>query len=222
MSQFTPCSPRRWTGRYNFLQGTRWTLLHLEGRWWPVIEWMHEDTKLTCLAVESPATSALAEAVARTKVTMGGSGGGGFLINEFGQVIVPASSGNGHRMLTGQVSGPMEYENPLEGTRFTLGDDEGLSPGDEWELPYVGAQFNLGNRNKIYYWKDDEDTARSLFPDEQDEALIARLRAVRPTGAVRFIVNPAGICLTKKQVGPDWIPFYAGRVDMDQWFDKEE
>jgi len=64
------------------------------------------------------------------------------------------------------------------------------------------------------------------LPPVQDKELITNLRKVRDTGAVRFIVNPYGIVLTKRPIGSwndqIWEPVFIGHVNFERWFEKED
>src|SRR5262245_42601889 len=90
---FNICSPRQWEGRYARIPGDR-SVFHVQangGRWRPIILWHREAGLGTCMAVDSPAVRELTEAVIAAKRQLGGTAGGSFQINEFGQVLVPAS-----------------------------------------------------------------------------------------------------------------------------------
>ena len=108
---------------------------------------------------------------------------------------------------------------------FDLCDDRGCRAGDPWLLPYVGSPYNLSSQDEIYYWY--YESGCKVLPPEQDEALIGALRSLRPYGAVRFVVTPGGLVLTKvnrwEGVGNStWEPRYVGRLDFQKWFPKEE
>ena len=132
-------------------------------------------------------------------------------------------------MLVGRVIGSLEFEDPLKGGTFTLGDDDGLSPGDPWQLPYVGIPHNLSARHELYFWDEDESEGRKMVPPRQDSNLVSALRSIRRHGAIRFLVNPEGVVLTKKsgelqpwRSNEHWEPIYVGRVDRRVWFEMEE
>src|SRR5438876_1189388 len=72
-----------------------------------------------------------------------------------------------------------------------------LQPGDPWKLPYIGVPYNLHRGGHVYFYREDESGGTTVLPPRQDPQLIQALRTVRPRGPVRFIVNPAGIVLTK-------------------------
>ncbi|WP_145368605.1 hypothetical protein [Maioricimonas rarisocia] len=163
-----------------------------------------------------------------TKQAAGGSGTGAFTINEFGQVLVPASSGDGRVFLAGRLNGRLPFEDVFEDQRFfDLADASDLHCGDPWKLPYVGMQFNLSVRGRLYFWKVDEDGAKAVNPPRQDAELISKLREVRSHGAVRFIVNYAGLVITKCPIVPnpksadDWQPVFVGRINRARWFEQE-
>src|SRR5262245_52662228 len=115
-AQFHPCCPRPWTGRYARIMGNG-SVFHLQnaaGRLWPVILWQTTDGIATCRAVTCDAANDLADAVAGVKRHADGQGGGSFLINEHGQVLVPSSNGDGRRFLAGRLDGTLLFENPFD------------------------------------------------------------------------------------------------------------
>ena len=229
-STFQACRPRLWNGRYARIPGD-YSVFHLKfygDQYWPAVLWNTEDGIGTCYALESATSIALAESVELAKRKAGGSGGGIFIINEHGQVVVPASDGGGRRFLVGQLKSGLQFENPFdEDEVIDLADDSRLQVGDPWKLPYVGFPFNLNGRNEIYFNQVDEDGRRSIFPRTQDAELINAFRHIRRSGGLRFIVNHAGIVLTKcpiSSVGTSedgWQPVYVGRINSRLWFEAE-
>lgn len=174
----------------------------------------------------SLSAAALAQAVIDAKRSFGGSAGGSFLINEHRQVLVPSPLGTGEVALVGECSGPLLFHNSFAGSAlFDLADDQGLSPGDAWGLPYLGMRYNLNARSQLYFWKEDASGRWSVFPPTQDDALIEALRTLRPHGAVRFVVMYGGLVLTKIQTGSwreeDWEPRFVGKINYRRWFAKE-
>jgi hypothetical protein len=215
--------------RYARIPGdcTVFHLHHIGNRLWPVILW-EADGRATCKAVECDAAAKLAASVDRAKRFAGGNGTGSFIINEFGQVLVPASDGSGRRYLAGRLTGCLLFENPFcPEELIDLGDDDRLQPGDPWKLPYLGMPYNLHRNSTIYFCKEDESGGRTTFPPRQDPGLIRAIRSIRPTGAVRFIVNHAGLVLTKcppegrSTPEESWQPVYVGSITPDLWFEKE-
>lgn len=200
----------------------------VEGRWCPVILWQREDELGTCVAIDSPAVRQLTEAVRAAKRQFGGTGGGSFQINEFGQVLVPASDNSRRRHLAGEVSGAICFKDPFqdEGV-IDLGDVAGLRCGDPWHKPYVGCPYNLSGRSRIYFYRIDAVGGVSEYLPAQDIELIGALRTVRRAGPARFIVNPAGVVLTKRpphggwRAEEQWEPVFVGRICLSRWFDKE-
>lgn len=229
---FNASSIRPWNGRYGKTAGgCGWRVKSSSGEWKALIKWTTDDMTVECHAVDCEATSDLAAAVARGKQHMGDSGGGSFVINEYGQVIVPSSKGDGSRVIVGEINGGVLIDNPLADTQidkfYRLWETDDLAPSDQWEKPYVGAQYNLNKWSKIYYYRTSDDGGGSEFPLAQDEGLVSALRNIRRTGPVRFVVNPYGIVLTKRPEGDDWSQnenwesVFVGKINYEKWFKKE-
>jgi hypothetical protein len=89
----------------------------------------------------------------------------------------------------------------------------------------VGVQYNLHRASKIYIYQIDGDGGRPVFAPNQDTGLIKAIRAIRPKGAVRIIVNPAGLVLTKQDNGlgleESWEPVFVGSIVPSLWFHQE-
>lgn len=228
--KFEAFQPTPWEGRYSRIPGDT-SVFHLEivnGRWWPTIKWAQDGGLGTCIAKDSAAIRQLAQSVNAAKVLMGGSGGGSFVINEFGKVIVPSSNGGGKRMLAGSITGKLIFDNPFEDDEvIDISDVSGLQVGQELTIPYVGTPFNLSGKSQIYFYKIDSEGGGSVYPPVQDPELIAAIRKVRRSGPVKFIVNPYGIVATKKPMdaewGPEekWTPVFVGKINFAKWFNKE-
>lgn len=201
----------------------------VDGRWSPVILWQRDDGIGRCEALDSPAVRRLTDAVMSAKRQLGGTGGGSFQINEFGQVVVPASDNSGRRVLVGEITGSLIFKDPFEDdSLIDLGDVKGMSCGDRWSKPYVGCPYNLSGRSRIYFYRMNDEGGSSEYPRTQDEELIRALRTVRRSGAARFIVNHHGIVLTKRppnsgwQAEEQWEAVFVGRINPKRWFDKEQ
>src|SRR5690242_16038545 len=85
--------PTLWAGRYRRIPGQT-TVFHvrwMNGEWWPVVDWRRGDDTGTCAMVARGDVGELVEAVQLGKRTLGVGAGGSFLINEFGQVLVPVN-----------------------------------------------------------------------------------------------------------------------------------
>ena len=229
-AQFHACPPTPWSGRYGRVVGdsTVFHLRHTDGRLWPVLYWETDAGTVTCHAIDCAATVELVDAVAQAKRHAGGNGGGSFLIDEYGKVLVPASNGSGQRFLAGRLSGMLLFENPfLPEEPIDLGENKVLRDGDPWTLPYVGMPYNLHRGGSIYFYQHGESGGRSIYPPRQDGELIRAIRNVRPYGPVRILVNPAGLVLTKVRSGIPgqsedcWQPVYVGSIDPSLWFEEE-
>jgi len=229
-TQFQACRPTPWSGRYRRVMGdvSVFHLRYVDGRLWPVVIWETGEGTATCRALGCAAATELADAVARAKRYAGGDEGGSFVVNEYRQVIVPSSDGDGKRFLAGWLNGTLLFENPFVPQEpIDLGDDGHLENGDPWKLPYIGVQYNLHRSGHIYFYQEDESGAQTLYPPRQDYDLIGAIRNVRPTGAVRILVNPAGLVLTKvpfqtsQQTEGFWQPVYVGCINSNLWFEKE-
>lgn len=227
---FHECRPAPWTGRYARIPG-KGTVFHLEtvrGRLWPVIHWKIDEDRGICRAVECDAAEQLALAVAKAKRHAGGSGGGCFAINEFGKIIVPTTDLGGKRYLAGTLQGRLLFHNPFcPDQPIDLWDNRRLQPGDPWKMPYVGIPHHLHRDGHIYFYKQDEDGRGKVYPQQQDMELIRLFRSLRPRGAIRFIVTPSGLVLTKFPPDNDryseerWQPIYVGTISHQSWFSKE-
>jgi hypothetical protein len=226
---FDKSQPTPWHGRYSRVMGNSsvFHLRHIDGRFWPILVWETGGELALCRAVNCPAAVALADAVARAKRHAGGEGGGSFLIDEYGRVIVPASGGGGRRFLAGQLSGQLLFENPLLPDKpIDLGDDELFENGDPWKLPYIGIPYHLHRCGRIYFYQQDEHGGRVIYPPQQDVELIRSIRKLRPMGPVRIVVTPGGLVLTKIPSGfqaseDRWEAVFVGVVNFDTWFEKE-
>ena len=224
--------PKKWTGRYNRLIGNQeavFKIKFINNRWWPVvtIERYEYEDRLLCSAIDCDAARELVDIVNKAKKQLSRSeGGGSFVINEFGQIIVPSSKGDGKRLYVGDLIGILKFENPETEEIFDFGDD-GLSVGDRWNRPYLGMKFKLaaynhGRYHAISAYKDtDENEQEEIFPKEQDEELIKNLIKVRKNRkGCRFIVNHQGVVLTKTEF--DWKSVYVGRINYNKWFERED
>jgi hypothetical protein len=213
------CEPTLWTGRYGRVMGDSavFHLRYARGRLWPVVIWETDSEIVTCHAADSMAARELVATVARAKRHAGGDGGGSFLINEYGKIIVPASDGDGRRFLAGRINVPLLFDNPLlSGTSIDLGDAGNCRNGDSWNLPYVGVPYHLHRNGRIYFYQYDDQGGHSVHPPKQDLELIRAIRHLRPYGPVRILVTPGGLVLTKissgMQTSPEesWQPVFVG------------
>lgn len=217
-----------WSGRYDRIPGDA-SVFHLRysaamGRFWPMAEGKCGGEKATYWFEKSTAVCQLADAVGRVQLRFNGRTGGSFTINEWGQVIVPSGLGDRHRYLAGVLRGSWSLVAPDDvNQRVSLEDDDGLECGDAWDRPYVGVPYRLSKRGHIYFVHRAPGRDEVCPAPYQDAALIEALRQVRRWGAVKFIVNPFGLVLTKRPSDgrwneEDWDPIYVGRIDYRHWF----
>ena len=223
---FHNAEPKLWTGPYGRIPGES-TVFHVrtdsrKGQSWPMAILSRDGDQGFCWAADGPGVRDLVKAVIKGKSFLGGGGGGEFLINEFGQVLVPASAGDGRRAYVGRIEGALRLENPFEpGEVIDLSDDAGLECGDTWPMPYVGCQYNLAAGGWIYTTLETRDGPTFPRLRANGDYLIRSLRGLRPYGATRFIVNPCGIVATKRHDGFEWEAVYVGRLRHGAWFETE-
>jgi hypothetical protein len=213
--------PVGWRGRYRRIPGHNSTL-YVWSDDTIGCYWQAQSERRKCLALKIPALTDLTLALNHVKRHCAGQPGGSFIINEYGQAICPVKDESFSRYFVGEIKRPIEFVDP-DGRSFNLNDDRGLKAGDPWPFPYIGMPYNLSARGRIYFpMRDDVDT-ECLYPPVQDGQLIARLRAVRGSGGIRFLVNPHGIALTKQADNAgEWTAKYVGRIDYSKWFPKEQ
>jgi hypothetical protein len=200
---------------------------HREGEWWPYVDWSIGDSTARCAIADVDGVRRISAAVVAAKHFLGGgAAGGAFTVNEFGQVLVPSSAGDGRTAIAAQLSGPLMFHNAFEdGALFDLANYGRLQLGDAWSRPYLGIPFHLSNRGEIYFWKEESWGGHKEVPRSQDAALVEALRTVRPWGAVRFIVGYGGVVLTKQRVirrsRNAWEPIFVGHLDYANWYSRE-
>lgn len=226
---FTPCKIKDWTGRYGRVEGAGsvFRVKTVGGSKKLIITSIRDSTKAICEAQTSLAVNELIKAVIAGKRALGGDAGGSFHVNEFGQVLVPASDGSGKRVIVGEIKGTILFDDPLTGKHIDLSDCRKLKSGDEWDRPYVGIPYNLSRASRIYFWRTTSAGGSSEYLPVDDDELVNKLRAIRRTGAARFIVNPYGLVLTKKPKNEiwdreeEWEPVFVGNIKPQCWFKKE-
>ncbi|MCL6650014.1 MAG: hypothetical protein K6U89_16985 [Chloroflexi bacterium] len=98
--RFRAIGPREWSGFYKRIPGKD-TAFHVKGRKVQCLWERGRYERAWCDIVESTAADELARAVSEGKRFFGYSGGGSFLINEHGQVLVPSPAGDGRQALVG-------------------------------------------------------------------------------------------------------------------------
>lgn len=223
--RFVHRQPIWWTGHYGRVPGKE-PAFHIvtQGDQFTCVLQRHADDLLAvCPMEDSEASRRLAIWVVACKAANGGgNGGGSFLINEFGQVLVP--TGPMTRLFVGTWEGPMRFTDPLHsGCLFDLTDDSPFKNGDDWDCPYVGSHYVLSAGNEIYRYRDEANSTEKQYAPRQDRELIQALRWLRPWNGLRFLALPGGLVITKVEDSPGkWKPKYVGRIDFDRWFEREE
>lgn len=219
--KFVRCEPLQWTGRYRRIPG-RSSTLHV--RWDDKVDLIWQDgvDTITCPAKMTRDLERLAEEINAVKRRSTGQAGGAFAINEYGQVITPVADGSWERYYVGDCVGEMVFIGP-DDEEFTLLGDGALKCGDDWDLPYVGIPYNLSWDDKIHFKMTEGTDTEWQYPARQDGNLIRAIRSVRGSGrGVRFVVNPHGLVLTKRESGSfDWQAKYVGRINFECWFPKQ-
>ena len=219
--RFHPCSPFPWVGYYNNTKNHN-NVFHIWSDFGdlPAIEWTRGSESARCPAVDSKGARELANAINSIKVKQTFQERGSFLINEFGHVIVPFANTD-EKFCVGKIEGSLVFHNHLDSGYFSLNDDEHLKTGDFWDKPYIGIPYISSPYYGVYYKnKDWSMKNRSVTkPVKQDVELMRKIRSITGTETVRFIVNPHGIALTKKEIEwHNWKPIYIGRIDYEKWF----
>ena len=220
--KFTPFSPKYWNGRYRTTNADENTF-HIKYNseikdWWPFVVYCEDDCTADCPAVDNGDIRELVSHINSVKYSHTYNNGGAFSINEFGQVIVPVSYTS--RMLVGEIEGKILFEDSLNSGIMDLENTDSLSPGDIWNRPYLGTVYNYNPSEGVLY--REKKGAPAEHPLYQDHALNANLNLVRGYEYCRFIVNPWGIVLVKKEVAwKQWEKVYVGMINPELWFEKE-
>jgi hypothetical protein len=216
--QFHTCGgPCEWNGIYKTTKADD-NVFHIWARCndLPAVKWKRGMEVAECPAHNSPEVQKIASAVNSVKLQQNRYKRGSFIINEFGNVIVPFVNID-QKICVGKIEGDLVFENAFGSGFFSLNDDANLQAGDVWDKPYIGIPYNWNPQLGIHFIDDDRTKYR---PERQDPELIKKLELVKGFGYVRFIVNPYGIALTKIQSSPTgpWQPVYIGRINYDKWF----
>jgi hypothetical protein len=218
--------PSLWTGRLGLPAAGEgvFCLRHSTRGFWPHLLWGTSHIQaLSSVPVYGLVDAILeARAFARGQANLpaehpGDLGSASFLLNEFGQVLVPASADSHVAALAGECDGSLDFARIQEGAVqvLDLSREGELEPGDLWPHPALGLPYHLSRRTHVYFQDYD---GKQEEPAEQDWELIDGLRKLCPSGPMRFLVNPWGIVQWKR--GEDWI--YAGKIRKETWFEKEE
>ncbi|MCH8474947.1 MAG: hypothetical protein LAT55_06940 [Opitutales bacterium] len=215
--KFIPHSPIECEERYTRIPGKSTTFLaKADGT--IIIRWYRNDGEIwECPANRDSAIDELANAVNSLKTSLSNSPGGAFQINEFGQVLVPSSNGR-CRHVVGTLEGVPEFTEPGFGSHtFSLDEKEFFLPGKTWSLPYIGMPYVMPQSGQYFYWRVTEDGKFKKYPPAFDRDLQRAFFQIR-RGAGRFIVNPHGLVLTKKD--PSGQPVLVCKINLSKWYPK--
>lgn len=232
VGHFCPEVPRPWMGRYNRIPGEA-SVFHIRfsrvvGHFWPLALSRINGEILEYLFADCSATRTLTAHICRLQQRINGFPGGSFVINEYGQVLVPDTNEYRSRYYVGRLIGDWKLRDPENLSRLvSLDADVTMRCGDVWARPYVGVPYRLSRSDRIYFVQRLPDGEKILYPRKQDLRLIALLRRLRKWGPMSFIVNPFGVVLTKQadclsSYEEVWTPVFVGRVDYSTWFEREE
>ncbi len=228
---FHVSKPKLWDGRYDRIPGDG-SVFHLRyrlsmGRFWPMAEGQWGRERAEYWFEECKAVRQLADAIGQAKRQFNGAEGGCFVINEWGQVIIPSGAGDRRRYFVGVLEGSWSLVAPDDSSSIvSLDEDDGLACGDPWPWPYVGIPYHLSKSGRLYFVHRAPGRDIVEYAPRQYTGLIRAIREVRRWGAVKFIVNPFGLVLTKQPNRDDWNeehwdPVYVGRLNYQYWFAKE-
>ena len=216
--RFHQCSsPCEWDGIYKTNKADD-NVFHIWARYGdiPAVIWKRESESAECPAKDSNDVRNLSDAINSVKVNQNRYKRGSFIINEFGNVLVPFVNTD-QIICVGKIEGALLFTNSFDSGFFSLNDDKDIKTGDLWDKPYIGIPYNYSPMDGIHYRNDDGSILKS---PRQDPELMQKIRSVRGNNYIRFVVNPHGIALTKIQTawnGP-WNPVYIGRINYDKWF----
>jgi hypothetical protein len=163
----------------------------------------------------------LVDMVNAVKEQVEGVLGGGFYINEYGHVLVPAG---GSCYFADEYHDLLEFD--FEGTTISPEPPPDLTPGDHWEGPHVGVAYRLTVDDDLAYELRSGQRVRTLVLSEQvppdavarAQALVERLRRLKG-GPGRLYINEARALFAPVEDADGWAYLYLGRLeDEDPWF----
>lgn len=174
----------------------------------------------------------LVEMVNAVKIEGTGSPAGGFYINEYRQVIVPAADGSEKYYLGGEYYKELEFE--LDGqvvsSRAVSLKGEPLKPGETWEGVHPGIPYVLKAGGKDISFKHPirpNVTREELLSKHTTAsgalALATRIRTIKGFDGGRFYVNERRHMFAPL-TGEDGLNYvYLGDIKFeDAWFPKWE
>jgi hypothetical protein len=206
----------KWPGYYSRIPGKS-PVFHARADGSGDVEWnpWRSDERLKSAFVPDEGIEAMIQAINELKQEKTGVHGGAFLINEYGQVLVPVTHSD-EKYLVGELSGCPEFIDPRSGKNFKLEAPRGTRVGMSWDLPYVGMKFKFNGEGEVARELTLGDERLREYPPRRDEDLSERLCQLRPQGG-RMIVNLHGVVLTKVDGGK---PVFVGEINIEKWFAK--
>jgi hypothetical protein len=229
---FAPASrPGLWAGYYGRTVGFEHAF-HVRarnvGRFWPEADYDAGHSRLEIPFSQAPgcqrdiAPRDLAVAVNDAKKRDDfGLRGGAFLINEFGQVLVP-SHGGLQVFHVGIWSGPIWLANftGSGGAPTSLYEDQHLSSGDEWKRPYVGSSYlasSVEGQPTLASRDGTEVVARNGY---FGEVVFPMLRKMRSDSRMHFLITLGGLVLTRVTAETGFAldkKVFVGSIDLAEW-----
>lgn len=222
---FTPCQVSDWAGFY-YVPANKESRYYVNNKDELFFRWEDDSSYYECPALMTVEVQRLAKAVNNAKAQYSNRRrkGGKFVINEYGDIIVPykpSSFDNYAPKLVGHWAGEISFESPNDDEMLSLNPDR-YKHGDTWELPYLGSKYNLAARNYVYMQFRHNAGVSCIKPASMPQTLIKKIRLLKPEGGISFIVNTHGVVITKVQQGRSWIAKYVGTIDYNQWFTRDQ
>lgn len=220
-----------WTGFYRIPPNNE-SYYHAYANGTGYVRWSDaddNDKNYQCPFKMDDATSKLLSAInaCKRKFSFKRAGGGKFVINEYGLVIVPIANGGKKYILPkliGRWKGSIQFEDPDDDDKLLSLDPDGYDTGDDWNLPYLGIKYNLSKTGNIYFYFQNDGGGKPIYLPASADAtnLISDLRKIRPQwGPMTFVVNNSGAVIAKADDG-DWTPKFVCKLDTDNWFSIED
>ena len=170
----------------------------------------------------------LAQMVNVVKIETTGNPGGAFYINEYKQVIVPASDGSGKYYLAGEYSIPLEFifeGNIISGNALDY-NGQSLSPGDVWAGPHAGIPYVLSAAKKDVTYEEEvrpnvtrkHELSQHIGKD-QAFTVVRPLLANKPSGG-RIYVNEYCQVFAPCEGTNGFNYIFMGSISLAHWFPK--
>jgi hypothetical protein len=173
----------------------------------------------------------LVEAVNAVKTAVNGSPNGPFYINEFGQVIVPVSTGK-YFLAMEAYDLPLRFEfegHIISGDALDL-NGGALQPGDLWTGPHPGIPYVLKPGGEDIYYRsyprpqvEVRVSLKRAVGDSVARALAERIQRVKGWKGGRFYVNEWWEVFAPIHEGSTLEYRYVGHLDesdRNNWFPK--